>query len=101
MDNNTRNAHHDHHHGMEMESKPTKREQSAPQEGMEHHTEKDFSPTHAAHAEQRAPIDHASHIGHEAHIAHTGHEGKDKQLDRVGHGAHADHTDHERMFRTI
>ena len=99
MDDNIRNEHHDHHHGMEMESKPTMPEESAPKEGMEHHTEDDFSPTHAAQTEQRAPIDHSNQMGHEAHIAHTGHEGKDKQLDHGGHEAHADHTGHERMFR--
>ena len=63
MDDNIRNEHHDHHHGMEMESKPTIPEQSAAKEGMEHRSDEDISPAHAAHAEQSTPIDQCHSYG--------------------------------------
>ncbi len=99
MDDNTRNKQHEHHHGMEMESKPTIPEQSAPLEGMEHHTEEDLSPAHTSHTERSTPVDHTTHMKDEAHNAHSGHEGTEKKIGHVGHEAHADHTGHERMFR--
>ncbi len=99
MDENMRNEHHDHHHGMEKETKPTAPEQEAPKEGMDQPIEEDFTPKHTSHAEQHTPMDHASQMQQKSQINHTGHETQQVDTEHAGHEAHADHTGHEQMFR--